>query len=216
MFNIKYGDKVAEYCTVDKCKAYPYIVALSNLAELKGAIKCPKQFCDRMKLGVITCSNCGNTVHVFEGYYDKDKFYCFRCDKKEEGPKIEDKKEINNQTIDDKMKILKEFLEDKSSKFVFENYFSIDEKQQKIVIHNPMNTSHLPLVWDFTYMQITDTSKLKKEMGEFFKSFFDQFKEDKCSGCKLEEHKHAHMTCIDCSRNPSSAAMIKKDRFVPL
>jgi len=217
MLNVKFNEPLRETCVMFFCPAYQYIVSLSNNGDLKGPVKCPKIFCDRMKLINGACSKCKQSKPIHQGYYINSAFTCFECDSGIEQKHIEIKegpaKEVT--VSQNKIDALTKELLDKSKNSKFMQYYSdTNKEQQKISFYNPMNTSSLPLVWDFDYVNNSSIEALRIEVFAFFKSFFEHFEDaPSCQGCKYENTTCNGMSCVDCKRNKNSMSILKKDRF---
>ena len=221
MLNIKYGDKIADYCVGQKCAVYDTVVALSNLGELKGHVKCPKIFCDRIKKWYFECVKCKHKVSAVQGYFNtKNKFECYKCspnqaeEQKEPKQKIDVKENEGEDTrVSGKLSELKKLIIEKSGNSKFFDMYADLKEGKSINFYNPMNSNHVPLMWNFDYIVNSSKEALKTELFKFFETYFKSFEKSSCEGCKFEPHKRTHMNCIDCSRNDQSMAFVKKDRF---
>jgi len=216
-YNIKFGDKVIDKCITVNCPVYPCVIGISNLGGLKGIVKCPDKFCERIQKKTDVCSNCNNTVPIWEGYYDlkKGKFYCFQCDKSKE--KIEDEIEINNakdknSEFDVKFKIINEALQKRWGEFDIKSYCDINNDRKILSFYTPLG-SHIPLIWKFDYFNITNETKLIDELSAFFDEFLEKFEKKTCDNCKFVGYQRSHMMCVDCVRNENSMATLKKDHY---
>ena len=237
--NINFGDKINKECATSDCPMYPHIVALSNLGGFSGIVKCPATFCSKMRKGTLTCSKCKVVVSVYEGFIVNGEYFCYECaekdgdsvkeldEVKEELPeeiepveeidkkdRIAKLKKVSDKAVQNKMAILKKRLEEKSSKFVFDDYIDFKDKSDELRIFNPINANHLPLVWNFKYIQRQSPETLYQEVLEFFKSFFQRFEEKTCTGCEYEATVKMSMFCTDCVRNDASGAFVKEDRHI--
>jgi len=213
--NIKSGEKIMESCVMYFCPAYEFLVSLSNNGELKGPLKCPQIFCDRMKNVNGLCIKCGKSKPVHKGYYSDNAFTCFECNQNIPEKHIEIKEatpeetDIAIQKLDD---IAKELKEKSHNSNFMKHYSDMNEKSQRISFYNPMNNTDTPLMWSYEYIKNTSMETLKEELYKFFDTFFSSTKENKCGDCKYTNN-FQHLNCIDCSRNTTSVSILKKDRY---
>jgi len=210
MLNINYGEKIIEGCITTKCPIYNIMICLSNSSGLKGVVKCPKIFCERINKKIFKCHKCEQDNNIFNGYFDENNnFHCYKC-KEEKKQKVE----IERKTLSKNFKLekIKELIFNLSNnnKF-FENY--LDTKNGSYEFYNPLNSSPAPLVWTEDYLNETGFELLKNEILSFFKTYLERFKEESCDGCVLQNTFYQHLSCLDCSRNKKSPSIIKVDRF---
>lgn len=210
MLNINFGEKIKENCSLNSCPIYKYVVALSNNSDLKGIVKCPDIFCERIKESVIQCSKCKTLTSIFQGFFnDNGEFKCYQCNENNK-EKIEIVK--NTQQTDEKMKeICKTLIILSKNKKFLDNY--VEKKDYGYEFYNPFNTVPTPLTWSNGYINENSLEALKKEVLNFFSSYLEKFQEKDCNECEYGETHYQHMCCTDCSRNKNSMSLIKMDRF---
>jgi hypothetical protein len=216
MVNINFGDKIIDSCIKEKCPAYKVILALSNNADLKSAIRCPQIFCNRMRQEKYICDICGENKDIYQGYFENEKFRCYKC-KEMTVPEAYDTEtdadvEINKELIKQKLDKLS-FHFNKISKNEKFSKFYFDAKESLINFYNPMEMNQGVLTISYRTIERDSIQDLIKTLSEFFKSFLDKDKKSSCEGCFYEQWSPSHMTCIDCSRNDQSAATLRRDRY---
>jgi hypothetical protein len=162
MLNINFGEKIKEDCSPTSCPIYKYVIALSNNSNLKGIVKCPDIFCNRIKENIFQCSKCKTLISIFCGFFDENgSFKCYKCD----GNKQENQEKIeivnNTQQIDEKMKEIGKTLIilSKNKKFL-DNY--VEKKDYGYEFYNPFNTIPSPLTWSNGYVNENSLETLKK------------------------------------------------------
>jgi hypothetical protein len=182
---MKQGDKVAEYCITELCEHYQTIVALSNLADLKNNVICPKIFCERVK---------------YKSHLPEEK-------------KIEivENKEIDEKVILENLKKIYSSTElkleiywdiDKVNKNIsFFNPMNSTPTPLVWSFQYMRDTNFNLLKSELDHFFKTFLDKFKEEE---LKS---------CKTCPDEITTFNGMNCIDCTRNKNSQSIIKRDRF---
>lgn len=217
MLNIKYGDKIIDSCITIKCSAYNTMIALSNNSDLKGVIKCPQIFCDRVKLLTHNCSICNKMQSIHDGYYEGKDFKCYQCSdipEKKVEQKIEEKplSEVNSDLVKQRLIEIGDYFNKLSKNPNFSKYY-FDVKMNLVNFYNPVEMNNGIMSLTYANIEQTATPVLIETLEKFFKSFLDQFEDKNCSGCFYEQWTPGHMICIDCLRNKQSAATVRRDRY---
>lgn len=218
MINVNPGEKIIDSCLTFECNAYPYVIALSNIGELRSKIKCPQVFCDRMKKAKFTCEKCNKEKAVLLGTFINDRFFCYSCleNRNEVETKqhedTEEKHEIQiNTQIDERIEEIMKYMS-----IILPNHTAYVEVQGSgISLFNPMNDLSMgSMLLKNEDIQRISMDEIKQTLNKFFKSFIDHLDKEKntCSDCKYRQTYPNNLVCTDCTKNEYSASLNKYDR----